>query len=32
MIAPTTAYVIAAICFWLGRRPYAVSRASLDQT
>jgi MFS family permease len=32
LIAPTTAYVIAAICFWLGRRPYTVSRASLAQT
>jgi MFS family permease len=32
MIAPTTAYVIAAICFWQGRRPYEVSRASLAQT
>jgi len=31
MIAPTTAYVVAAVCFWLGRRPYEVSRASLAQ-
>ena len=31
MIAPPAAYVIAASCFWLGRRPYMLSRASLSK-